>query len=76
MSIPLTNLPKNTPAKIAAINASGEILARMLSWGITLNSSIKILRKGPFQGALQVQLGHINLMMPIALVATLEVITS
>jgi Fe2+ transport system protein FeoA len=51
-------------------------LARMMAWGITLNSSIKILRKGPFQGPMQVQLGRINLMMPSTLVATLEVIQS
>jgi Fe2+ transport system protein FeoA len=74
--IPLANLPKNTPAIISAIHASEDILARMMAWGITLNSSIKILRKGPFQGPMQVQLGRINLMMPSTLVATLEVIQS
>lgn len=76
MSRPLATLPSNTPAKISAIYASGEMLARMLSWGITLNCPIEILRRGPFQGPLQVQLGHINLMISLALVATIEVTES
>lgn len=73
MSISLAHLAHHTPARVSAIHATGDLLARMLSWGIIVNSPIEIIRRGPFRGPLQVQLGHIHLMVPASLIASIEV---
>lgn len=73
MSIPLRKLPYHISAKITAIHARDELLNRMISWGIVPNCAIQVLRQAPFNGAMQIQLGHIQLMIPISVAKTIEV---
>lgn len=60
---PLHTLPAGRCGTILSIDASEELIARMRALGLQPGRRVKVIRRSPFQGPIQVRAGQTDLMI-------------
>ncbi len=63
MSIPLYQMQTAQSGIILNINAGQELTRRMAALGLRPGRQIKIIRKAPWSGPLQVRIGHTEIII-------------
>jgi ferrous iron transport protein A len=76
MSIPLNKLETDLVGTIKSIHAGQELHRRLSGLGIRTGIRIKIIRRSPFNGPMQIRVGHTDLMLRPADAAHIEVCLS
>jgi ferrous iron transport protein A len=65
-------LPAGRCGTILSIDASAEVAARMRALGLLPGRRIKVIRRSPFQGPIQVRAGQTDLIIRRAEAATIQ----
>lgn len=73
MSIPLYQMQTTQTGVILRINAGQELTRRMAALGLRPGRQIEIIRKAPWQGPLQIRIGHTELIIRRGEAAKIEV---
>ena len=63
MSLPLSELPPDTDAKVITLDVGQEYRRRMVGLGLRPGAAIRVIRRSPLQGPLQVRVGHTDLIL-------------
>lgn len=63
MNTSLDHLHPNQSGTIIAIEAGAELTRRMSALGLRLGRRVEVLRIAPWQGPLQIRVGHTELMI-------------
>lgn len=69
---PLHTLPVGRCGTILSIDAPAELAARMRALGLQPGRRIKVIRRSPFQGPIQVRAGQTDLMIRRAEAAVIQ----
>ncbi|MBK9326947.1 MAG: ferrous iron transport protein A [Thiobacillaceae bacterium] len=69
---PLHTLPVGRCGTILSIDAPAELAARMRALGLQPGRRIKVIRRSPFQGPIQVRAGQTDLMIRRAEAAIIQ----
>ena len=69
---PLHTLPIGRCGTILSIDAPAELAARMRALGLQPGRRIKVIRRSPFQGPIQVRAGQTDLMIRRAEAAVIQ----
>lgn len=73
MGIPLYQMQTTQTGVIVHINAGQELTRRMAALGLRPGRQIEIIRKAPWQGPLQIRIGHTELIIRRGEAAKIEV---
>lgn len=68
----LNHLPAGRCGTILSIDAPDELTARMRALGLQPGRRIKVIRRSPFQGPIQIRAGQTDLMIRRAEAATIQ----
>lgn len=63
MPLPLSELPTGTVAKVVNLDVGQEYRRRMAGLGLRPGVAIRIIRRSPLQGPLQVRAGHTDIIL-------------
>jgi ferrous iron transport protein A len=69
---PLNTLAAGRCGTILSIDAPAELVARMRALGLRAGRRIKVIRRSPFQGPIQVRAGQTDLIIRRAEAATIQ----
>lgn len=69
----LSELDTLNSGTIAAIHAGQELRRRLAGLGLRLGIRVRIMRRSPFNGPLQIRIGHTDLIMRPSDAAHIEV---
>jgi len=72
----LSELATLDTATIQAIHAGQELRRRLAGLGLRLGIRVRVMRRSPFNGPMQIRVGHTDLIMRPADAAHIEVQTS
>lgn len=71
--ITLSTLPAGRCGTIVSIDAGRELTARMRALGLMPGRRIKVIRRSPFQGPIQVRAGQTDLMIRCSEAAAIQI---
>lgn len=63
MSLPLSELPIGTVARVLSLDVGLEYRRRMAGLGLRPGVAIRVIRRSPLKGPLQVRVGHTDLIL-------------
>lgn len=73
MSLPLSDLPTGLPAAVLALHVGMEHARRMAGLGLRPGMHVRVIRRSPFRGPLQVRVGQTDMILRRADAARIEV---
>lgn len=73
MSLPLSELPTGTVAKVLTLDVGQDHRRRMAGLGLRPGVAIRVIRRSPLQGPLQVRAGHTDIILRRADAARIQV---
>lgn len=63
MPLPLSELPTGTVAKVVTLDVGQEYRRRMAGLGLRPGVAIRVIRRSPLKGPLQVRVGHTDIIL-------------
>lgn len=63
MSLPLAELPPGTVASVLSLNVGQDYQRRMAGLGLRPGVAIRVIRRSPLKGPLQVRAGHTDIIL-------------
>lgn len=63
MSLPLSELPAGNLARVLSLDVGLEYRRRMAGLGLRPGVAIRVIRRSPLKGPLQVRVGHTDLIL-------------
>ncbi len=72
----LSELDTLSSGTVAAIHAGQDLRRRLAGLGLRLGIRVKVMRRSPFNGPLQIRIGHTDLILRPADAAHIEVKTA
>lgn len=69
----LSNLPAGRCGTIVRIDAPADLAAKMRALGLSPGHRVKVIRRSPFQGPIQVRSGQTDLMIRRAEAASIQI---
>lgn len=73
MPLHLSDLPTGTPATVLALHVGREHARRMAGLGLRPGMHVRVIRRAPLRGPLQIRVGHTDMILRRADAARIEV---
>ncbi|MGQ9685033.1 MAG: FeoA family protein [Thiobacillaceae bacterium] len=74
MSLSLSDLPTGMPATVLALHVGKKHARRMAGMGFRPGMPVRVVRRSPFHGPLQIRVGHTDVIMRRMDAARIEVL--
>lgn len=74
MPLSLSDLPTGMPATVLALHVGREHARRMAGLGLRPGMPVRVVRRSPFRGPLQIRVGHTDVILRRSDAARIEVV--
>lgn len=74
MPLSLSDLPTGMPATVLALHVGREHARRMAGLGLRPGMPVRVVRRSPFRGPLQIRVGHTDVILRRSDAARIEVL--